>query len=96
MENQVNFEDMRNTLALKCVVTSDQIDMERRSDRAANPHNDDYKRPIRSEAEVVSDRSYAFADDFLKRQYGEKYQVWLQLNTFKDHYRPELRRMSVR
>lgn len=84
MRYQIDFEKLRNELALKCPYPSkDRLDMEFRADMNANPHNDNYqnKKPRRGEAEIVSDISYAFADSFLLKQYTQEYQMWMQANT---------------
>ena len=79
-----DFERLRNEWALKAPLpTKEAMDMEYRSDQWANPHNEPYanKRQRRSEGEIVADRSYHFADEILKRQYGRLYQQWLREHT---------------
>lgn len=84
MKNAIDFEHLRNELALKFPYPSkDRINMEQGYDMNANPHNDNYanKKPRRSEAEIVSDLAYGFADAFLSKQYTNEYQLWLRENT---------------
>lgn len=91
-----NFEKLRIETALKAVVTNDQISLDQRSDHNLNPHNDSYKPKNRSIAEISSDRSFAFADEFLLQQFGTVYRVWLQSNTDVDPDRRHVRRYRNR
>ena len=56
--------------------------MEAEKDRQGNPHNEPYpnKRTRRTEAEIVSDLAYTFADKVLGNQYGVEYSEWLKLH----------------
>lgn len=84
MNTDPEFQKLRDLWALKCIVIQSQIDRERMRDRQANPHNEFNKKPIREDAEIISDLSYTFADKVLKSQYGRDYENWLQQNDYNE------------
>lgn len=76
-----DFQPLRDQWALKFPYPATyNIESQLRLDKAANPHNDSYKPPFRSEAEIVSDLAYHFADCVLKQQYGLLYRDWIKTN----------------
>jgi hypothetical protein len=46
--------------------TRSQIEMQMTRDRNRNPHNDDYKPPLRSREEIIADLRYEFADAMIR------------------------------
>lgn len=87
-EDHIHWMLLRNNWALKYTPTKERIEMEFRSDQSRNPHNEPYhnKAPRRSEAEIVSDLCYAFADNALERQFGHAYKQWLVKNATEDRW----------
>lgn len=78
------FFSMRNAWALRAPQpTPERIHTQMELDRQANPHNEPYhnKKPRRSEAEIVSDLAFAYADTILLTQLGDAYKQWLRENT---------------
>lgn len=75
-----DFFDIRNQWALKFELTPQALDLERMKDRHTNPHNDSYKPPIRSQAEIHADVAYEYADTILLRMYDKMYKSWLDTN----------------
>lgn len=78
-----NFKELRDQWALKAPTPNkDLIYSQSEVDRMANPHNDPYpnKRPRRTEAEIICDLAYQFADGVLRHQYGYEYSTWLKNN----------------
>jgi hypothetical protein len=71
---------MRNLWALSATVSQSCINMQRQHDRDANPYNEDRtgKPKIRSEAEIVSDIRYQFADQALTHQFSSVYTDFLK------------------
>lgn len=85
MKTDPEFQKLRDLWALKCIVTTSQIDMERTRDRNANPHNDGPpKKPRREESQIVSDLAYEFADSVLMTQYGNDYKYWLDQKGYNE------------
>jgi hypothetical protein len=83
----MNFQALRDQWALKAPFPSkDRIETQMQMDRNANPHNEPYhnKKPRRSEAEIVSDLSYSFADAVLTKQYGDMYKGWLNATGYTE------------
>lgn len=84
---EIQFQTLRDQWALKAPLPDrETILMYMKIDQQANPHNDTYlnKKPRRSEAEIVSDRAYSYADSVLTQQYGLEYQTWLRNNRYKE------------
>lgn len=85
----MEFQALRDQWALKAPFPSkDRIESQMRMDMTANPHNEPYhnKKPRRSEAEIVSDLSYAFADSVLTQQYGVMYKDWLRDTGYREQW----------
>ena len=80
-----NFQQLRDAWALKAVVAEGRIRSQMQIDMQANPHNENYpnKRPRRTEAEIISDLSYEFADNVLGAQYPGLYPTWMRDNGYK-------------
>ena len=84
-----DFTRLRDEWALKHPYPSkDRLDSEFRMDQLANPHNEPYhnKKPRRSEAQIVSDLAYTFADNVLLQQHGTIYKTWLSLNGIREKW----------
>lgn len=82
---EIDFQNLRDQWALKApTLAKESIQMEYQMDRNLNPHNEPYlnKKPLRSEAEIVSDRAYTFADAVLAKQYPVEYKDWLEENGY--------------
>ena len=78
----MKFDELRDQWALKFPYPSEaHIGAQCRCDLVHNPHNESHKPKLRTQAEIVSDLAYKFADDVLKQQYGFHYQVWLESHT---------------
>ena len=70
---------LRDAWALRAPLPDkDQLGYMSQRDRNLNPHNDNYKPPLRSEKELVSDYVYAYADQMLTRQYKKEYESFLK------------------
>lgn len=81
----MDFQALRDQWALKAPLPSkDVVQSQADMDRHANPHNDSYRRPRRSEAEIISDLAYQFADAALKQQYGWHYTNWLKSQKYEE------------
>src|SRR5688572_10541410 len=93
----LNFKELRDQWALKCVVSKETIDAEYRSDQMANPHNDHYpnKRRRRVTGEIVADVSYNYADEVLTQIYGSPYATWLRNNTQEPDNQSRARRYKT-
>lgn len=77
---EIDFQPLRDQWALKAPLPDNEtILMYKRFDQQANPHNEPYhnKKPRRTEAEIISDLAYSFADQVLAQQYGQTYKSWL-------------------
>ena len=53
--------------------TPDDMERERKFDRARNPHNDSYKPKIREDIEIVADFAYQYADAMMAARRPDAY-----------------------
>jgi hypothetical protein len=83
-----SFAKARLELATRHEPHKDIIATYRTLDAQRNPHNEPYhnKAPRRSDAQIISDLCFTFADDMLTQQYGSVYTSWLELSCEKDRF----------
>lgn len=88
MRDEIDFESLRNQWALRYHPSESRIQLQRDMDHRANPHNEPYhnKRPRRTDDEIISDLCFDHADSVLKRQYGNRYMKWLEVNYTPDRW----------